>query len=508
MAAVSVSDDRGVNVNCPATVLNIGESMSCTASGSAQAGQYSNTGTVSALPPVGPAVTASDISHYFGLSPTNTATATRTSTATITPKVTGTPPTPTATGTITPNPILTVSVSPLTARVNQSLTFTIRVSNPGTAPAYNSILHDSFPSFIDVINVTFDEGSVTKTTHSVTVDLDDLAPGATATIAILTRVNSSLTTSQTLSNIVTLSYNTNLVRSASVVYGVIATSTLPGTGDLPLTARSTAGTAQVASRLAIFSLLLGGMIGGLSLKNQNGKGLVPVIGLLLLGIMIAAAACSTTEQPQKQVLVSPLPSETSTQTLLPFMPAYRFSTPEVYPTMPSYPVPSPSLVPTSLVDGQDVDSSAVTRVVIPALDVDALVHYIPFEGLSWPIEGLREDIAWLGNSSWPGLGGNTVLAGHVTVKGVGDGPFRYLEDLKEGDEVLVYTEKNTYTYVVREQVTVEETDLGVTLPTINPQLTLITCTGWDNELSIYRFRRVVFADLTSSREVVYQGYSR
>ncbi len=38
-------------------------------SGTAQAGQYANVGTVTGTPPSGPAVTASDPSHYFGVAP-------------------------------------------------------------------------------------------------------------------------------------------------------------------------------------------------------------------------------------------------------------------------------------------------------------------------------------------------------------------------------------------------------------------------------------------------------
>jgi uncharacterized membrane protein len=43
---VSVSDDQGVTVSCPKNSLAAGESMTCTASGQAVAGQYANIGTV------------------------------------------------------------------------------------------------------------------------------------------------------------------------------------------------------------------------------------------------------------------------------------------------------------------------------------------------------------------------------------------------------------------------------------------------------------------------------
>jgi uncharacterized repeat protein (TIGR01451 family) len=66
---VAVTDDQGVSVSCPAKTLAIGASMTCTASGIAQVGQYANIGTVTATLSVsGTDAVASDASHYFGLS--------------------------------------------------------------------------------------------------------------------------------------------------------------------------------------------------------------------------------------------------------------------------------------------------------------------------------------------------------------------------------------------------------------------------------------------------------
>ena len=66
LTGIAVTDDKGVAVSCPKTALEPGESMTCTASGTATIGQYNNSGTVAGTPPSGPAVTASDPSHYFG----------------------------------------------------------------------------------------------------------------------------------------------------------------------------------------------------------------------------------------------------------------------------------------------------------------------------------------------------------------------------------------------------------------------------------------------------------
>lgn len=66
---VAVTDDKGVAVSCPKTVLEAGEAMTCTGSGTAKRGQYANVGTAAGKPPVGPMVTDQDPSHYLGQTP-------------------------------------------------------------------------------------------------------------------------------------------------------------------------------------------------------------------------------------------------------------------------------------------------------------------------------------------------------------------------------------------------------------------------------------------------------
>jgi hypothetical protein len=63
---VAVTDNQGVAVSCPLNTLAPGESMTCAASGAAISGQYANIGIATATPEIGPQVTASDPSHYFG----------------------------------------------------------------------------------------------------------------------------------------------------------------------------------------------------------------------------------------------------------------------------------------------------------------------------------------------------------------------------------------------------------------------------------------------------------
>ncbi|MEN6410197.1 MAG: hypothetical protein ABFD44_10870, partial [Anaerolineaceae bacterium] len=66
---VKVTDDKGVSVTCPKTNLAPAESMTCSATGTAVKGQYSNLGIVTADTPYNTTVSDADVSHYFGADP-------------------------------------------------------------------------------------------------------------------------------------------------------------------------------------------------------------------------------------------------------------------------------------------------------------------------------------------------------------------------------------------------------------------------------------------------------
>ena len=69
LTSITVTDDQGVQVNCPSSTLQEYESFLCTASGTAVVGQYTNIATVTATPPAGlPDISDTDPSHYFGVS--------------------------------------------------------------------------------------------------------------------------------------------------------------------------------------------------------------------------------------------------------------------------------------------------------------------------------------------------------------------------------------------------------------------------------------------------------
>lgn len=121
----------------------------------------------------------------------------------------------------------------------------------------------------------------------------------------------------------------------------------------------------------------------------------------------------------------------------------------------------------------------LTRIIIPALDVDAVV----VEGTS--AAALRAGAGHYPNTPLPGEQGNVAIAGHRTTYGK---PFNRLDELPVGEKIRLETPLATYTYqVVAAPSDVSDpcsngacwittpTDWGVVLPTKQPSLTLTTC---------------------------------
>ena len=209
--------------------------------------------------------------------PTDTATPTQTLTGTVThtPTITQTPTithTPTATGTITPVPTLKVVVNPSQATIGQRFTFTITVGNSGTAPYQDAIIiSQSLPTTLNLESVTVNpaaHGIVTKLTRSFIVALDDVFPGENITINAVVLVNSSLTRTETLPFVITMTYDVTRSLTASVNFKVVA-STLPGTGELPLNWRQRSMMDGLAGRWLWGSLGGGSVIAGIWVRKRK-----------------------------------------------------------------------------------------------------------------------------------------------------------------------------------------------------------------------------------------------
>ena len=122
------------------------------------------------------------------------------------------------------------------------------------------------------------------------------------------------------------------------------------------------------------------------------------------------------------------------------------------------------------------------RIQIPAIDVNSLIYQHDRE------DGFKLGVVQIGQTVSPGHPGNLVLAAHNNVYGE---IFRDLDQLKAGQEIMLHDDSGSYTYLVRETLLVEPTDVWVTLPTSAPTLTLVSCYPY----LLGEQRIVVFADL-------------
>jgi len=106
------------------------------------------------------------------------------------------------------------------------------------------------------------------------------------------------------------------------------------------------------------------------------------------------------------------------------------------------------------------------RIQIPAIDVDAPV----VQGDNW--DQLKKGVGQQVGTPNPGKNGNIILSGHNDVYGE---VFRYLDQLNPGDQVILFTSRRQYTYVITGTQMVEPTAVEVMAQTGDMRVTLISC---------------------------------
>jgi sortase A len=134
------------------------------------------------------------------------------------------------------------------------------------------------------------------------------------------------------------------------------------------------------------------------------------------------------------------------------------------------------------------------RLQIPKLKVDAAIIPVPIVNGDWDTKRIVMEAGWLAGTAQVGSQGNIGIAAHVSLKCCGDGPFRWLEKMAPGDEIILRTDTQVYNYRVSEVRVVEPTEIGVLKATEKPQLTLITCYDWDFFQAAFTKRFVVIAN--------------
>jgi sortase A len=108
----------------------------------------------------------------------------------------------------------------------------------------------------------------------------------------------------------------------------------------------------------------------------------------------------------------------------------------------------------------------VALIKIPKIGVDAVV----VEGVE--VEDLKKGPGHYPDTAMPGQLGNMVISGHRTTYGA---PFYRLDELQEGDEIVVFGPNGSFSYLVTESKIVAPTEIGVIAPSSDARLTLTTC---------------------------------
>jgi LPXTG-site transpeptidase (sortase) family protein len=135
-----------------------------------------------------------------------------------------------------------------------------------------------------------------------------------------------------------------------------------------------------------------------------------------------------------------------------------------------------------------IDTSPPVRLAISSVNIDSKVVPVGWDMIPRPGGGAQAEwqvadyaVGHHQGSANPGQPGNVVLSGHVDYKGE---VFRNLHLVNKGDQVVVYTERGQYLYVVDHAVIVQEDGASEEQkranarymdPTADPTLTMITC---------------------------------
>ena len=135
---------------------------------------------------------------------------------------------------------------------------------------------------------------------------------------------------------------------------------------------------------------------------------------------------------------------------------------------------------------------------LPKLGVSAQIVGVPLDNDGWNTTWLGNNAGYLEGSAFPTWEGNTVITGHIWTSTNKPGIFLNLSTLQYGDEVQIYAWGQVYTYQVRSNYLVSETNVNSVMQSRSADwLTLLTCDGYDPETGTYAYRRVVNAVLIS-----------
>ncbi len=250
------------------------------------------------------------------------------------------------------------------------------------------------------------------------------------------------------------------------------------------------GLANVVVLLGFALLIVGGISAYPSLRGPLGLESVPqgfgdevALGASIVQAdeALPPAAPGASSAPASSVDLAPA--------VLPETPLQSDPLPTSEPTLaPAAPAPTRAPEPIEAPQGKGFAPAAPSRLVIPAINLDA-----PVESVSWRVTTqngqqvsmwdvpYRFAAGWLKTTARVGEPGNTVLDGHHNIAGE---VFRDLIDLKQGDTIRVWAGDRAREYVVSLLKILPEKGQPISArlanarwiqPTEDERLTLVTC---------------------------------
>lgn len=137
------------------------------------------------------------------------------------------------------------------------------------------------------------------------------------------------------------------------------------------------------------------------------------------------------------------------------------------------------------------------RIVADKANLLTEVTEIYFGKDDWDLSRLGQLAGHLQGTPMIGQGGNYVLAGHVELKDGSPGPFANIGQMKTGDFISIFSDKLgaslVMQYTVTTVTTVTPDDINVIRNHGFEELTLLTCSDWDQKVGTYDKRVVVHA---------------
>ncbi|MHB8626037.1 MAG: sortase [Aggregatilineales bacterium] len=392
----------------------------------------------------------------------------------------------------------------------QAVIFTMTVTNNTASLQTGVALTDTLPSTLTAGTATTSVGAATVTNSTLTVAIGTLTIGQAATITFNTTVGSSVSPPTTIVNsgcATTATITTAVCASATLTVGANA-STLPVTGfggNGPLDSGLLSGLLWIG--LMLSSLLVFGLAAGRGSKRGGSSTqtlrlvIAAIVGMVVLVLLVsivssvinkartapAATQTQVAANATAVVVTKPSGSPVGPPTVTSIPPPTEAPTYTPAPTLPLQ--PRPTALPFQPVGERSF--------YMPRLQLDGAIPIVdlPLVNGTWDVNGLGHSVGHLQETSWVGPSGNTVLVAHIQLTATDFGPFLRLRQVQVGDIAYVADNGQIYKYQVTGTTTVDPTDVKVTYPTVDPELTLITCTGWDTYRGAFLKRFVVTAKL-------------